>query len=64
MKENSIFLLYYAISKDCLTLKVEVLFSTSTNPSIEGKASTDMNRHCSHSENLKCLNFARPCGNE
>jgi hypothetical protein len=47
-----------------LTLKVEVLFSTSTNPSIEGKASTDMNRHCSHSENLKCLNFARPCGNE
>jgi hypothetical protein len=26
MKENSSFLTYYAVSKDCLTLKAEVLF--------------------------------------
>ena len=64
MKENSSFLKYYAVSKDCLTLKPEVLFSTSIYPSVEGNASTDLNRHCRHSEILKCLNFARPCGKE
>ena len=64
MKENSSFLKYYAVSKDYLTLKVEVLFSISIYPSIDGKASTDLNHDCSHSENLKCLNFARPCGKE
>ena len=50
MKENSSFLTYYALSKDCLTLKVKVLFSTSIYPSVEDNTSTDLNRHCSHSE--------------
>jgi hypothetical protein len=52
VKENSSFLTYYTVSKDCLTLKVEVLFSTSIYPSIKGNASTDLNHDCSESEIL------------